>query len=179
METVPEQYIYPIGKYNTPEYYMPEMQGEWIDILEAAPTWLDPCIENLDEEQLSAPYRPGGWNITQIIHHMADSHMNAFIRLKLALTEDNPVVKPYFETLWAETPEIETVPLNVSITLLHALHRRWGALLRNMAPEDWERTYYHPEQDRNVPLWEMTDHYCWHSRHHMEQIRSFRNRMNW
>lgn len=175
----PEHIIYPIGKYTTPDEYNPEMQNDWISIIEAAPSWLDPCIENLDEEQLKTPYRPGGWSITQIIHHLADSHMNAYIRLKLALTEDNPIVKPYMEALWGELPDNDIVPANVSITLLHALHRRWGATLRNMAPQDWERTFYHPEQDRNIPVWELADIYSWHSRHHMEQIRGLRSRMNW
>lgn len=170
---------YPIGRYETPETYLPELQDEWIAAIEVAPRWLDACIENLDEAQLSTPYRPGGWTPIQVIHHLADSHMNAYIRLKLALTEDSPVVKPYDENLWANMPDVHTVPVNISVTLLHALHRRWGQTLRNMQPEDWERTYYHPEQERYVPLWEMTDLYAWHGRHHMEQIHQLRLRMNW
>lgn len=181
METplAPEHIVYPIGRHIIPDVYRPEMQREWISIIEAAPSWLDPCIENLDEEQLKTPYRPGGWNITQIIHHLADSHMNAYIRLKLALTEDNPIVKPYNETLWGDLPDVDTVPANVSITLLHALHRRWGAALRSMEPQDWERTFFHPERNESIAIWEMTDIYAWHSRHHMEQIRGLRDRMNW
>ena len=103
----------------------------------------------------------------------------ASIRTKLALTEESPTIRPYLEKLWANTPEIESVPVNVSITLLHALHRRWGQLLRHMSPEDWTRTYFHPEHDRYVPLWEMADLYAWHGRHHMEHIRRLRQRMNW
>lgn len=179
MDDSHEQYRYPIGRYEVPERYMPELQNEWIAAIEALPSWLDLCIENLDEYQLETPYRPGGWNARQVIHHIADSHMNAYIRLKLALTEDNPVIKPYDENLWAQLPDVETVPVNISITLLHALHRRWGQTLRNMQPEDWERCYYHPEHERYVPLWELADHYAWHGRHHMEQIRQLRQRMNW
>lgn len=144
----PEHVVYPIGRYEKPAAYTPAMLEDWINIMEIAPTWLDPCIENLDEEQLMTPYRPGGWNITQIIHHLADSHMVAYMRLKLALTEDNPVVKPYFEALWAELPDANKVPVNVSITLLHALHRRWVAAFRAMSPEQWLLTFHHPEHKK-------------------------------
>ena len=179
MDDSHEQLRYPIGRYEAPERYDPELQTEWIAAIEALPKWLDLCIENLDEHQIQTAYRPGGWTVNQVIHHIADSHMNAYIRLKLALTEDSPVVKPYEEKLWAELPDVESVPVNVSITLLHALHRRWGQALRNMHPEDWERTYYHPEHEQYVPLWQMTDLYAWHGRHHMEQIRNLRQRMGW
>lgn len=179
MELNIEQATYPIGKYHKPDEHMPEMQNDWISAIEALPTWLDPCIENLDNEQLEVPYRPGGWNTRQIIHHLADSHMNGYIRLKLALTEDNPIIKPYDQDRWALLPDVEIEPLNISITLLHALHRRWGTLLRNLREEDWERTYFHPEYEQTVSVWEMADNYAWHGRHHMEQIRSLRTRMNW
>lgn len=179
MDESHEQLAYPVGRYEAPEKYPPELQHEWIAAIEALPKWLDLCIENLDAAQLDTPYRPGGWTINQVIHHLADSHMNAYIRLKLALTEESPVVKPYDEKLWAELPDVETVPVNVSITLLHALHQRWVQVLRNMQPEDWERTYFHPEHEHYVAIWQMTDLYAWHGRHHMEQIRSLRQRMNW
>ena len=174
-----EQYAFPIGRFQPMERYAPEMQTEWITALEALPHWLDAVVENLDAAQLATPYRTGGWTVNQVIHHIADSHMNAYIRLKLTLTEDNPIVKPYDEKLWAELADVDAIPVNVSITLLHALHRRWVSVLRNMQEEDRERTYFHPEHERYVPLWEMTDLYAWHGRHHMEQIRSLRNRNNW
>lgn len=117
--------------------------------------------------------------MVQTIHHLADSHMNAFIRLKLALTEDTPTIKPYNEARWAETPEIEAVPVNVSITLLHALHRRLAALLRGLSPEQWQRCYFHPEHKREFSIWEMTAMYAWHCRHHMEQLRGLKERMGW
>lgn len=170
---------YPIGLYHKPESNTPELQKEWIAALEALPSWLDVVIQNLDEHQLQTPYRPGGWTVNQVVHHLADSHINAYVRLKLALTEDNPQVKPYKEELWAKTPDVEAVPLNVSVTLLHALHRRWVATLEGMSAGDWERTYFHPEQQANVPIWQMTALYAWHSRHHMEHIRKLRERMNW
>lgn len=174
-----EAWSFPIGRHSTPDEHHPDLQPDWISAIEALPSWLDACIENLDAYQLDTPYRPGGWTINQVVHHLADSHMVVFSRLKMALTEDEPVVKPYNENAWANTPEIEAVPVNVSITLLHALHRRWGTLLRHMQPEDWERTYYHPEHERFVPIWELADSYAFHGRHHMEQIRQLRNRMGW
>lgn len=178
MDTL-EQIKYPIGRYKAPTEFTPQLINGWIAAIEALPSWLDPCIENLDEAQLETPYRDGGWNARQVIHHLADSHMNAYIRLKLALTEDNPVVKPYDENLWSELYDVKTVPVNISITLLHALHRRWVAQLGSLSDTDWKRTYFHPEQNKSVPIWQMTALYAWHGRHHMEQIRSLRERMGW
>lgn len=174
-----EQIRYPIGRFEIPDKHHAEMQPEWIAAIEALPGWLDHCVENLDAAHLEVPYRENGWNTRQVIHHLADSHLNAYIRLKLILTEDTPIIKPYDENLWAELPDVEIVPVNVSITLLHALHRRWGQTLRNLEPADWERTCFHPEHDRKIPLWELTDQYAWHGRHHMEQIRRLRERMGW
>lgn len=170
---------YPIGRYIAPTEFNPQLIKGWIAAIEALPTWLDPCIENLDEAQLEVPYRDGGWNSRQVIHHIADSHMNAYVRLKLTLTEDNPTIKPYDENKWAVLDDVESVPVNISITLLHALHRRWAAQLRNLSHSDWERTYFHPEQNKSVPIWQMTALYAWHGRHHMEQIRTLRERMGW
>lgn len=170
---------YPIGKYTMPDHYDEKQLRFWISAIEALPKWLDYCVENLDEAHLKEPYRLGGWNSIQIIHHLADSHANAYIRLKLALTEENPVIKPYDQDLWAELQDIYIVPVNVSITLLHALHLRWVAVLKNLKEEDWKRSYFHPESNRLVPIWEMTSLYAWHGRHHMEQIRQLRERNNW
>jgi hypothetical protein len=179
MEHNLEDLKYPIGRYQKPETFTPESTEEWIATLRALPSWMDACIENLDASQLQVPYRPGGWNIQQVVHHLADSHMNAYIRLKLALTEDNPTVKPYEESAWAELIDTAMTPVNVSVTLLHALHRRMVTLLQYMQPSDWERTYYHPEHKRNFPIWEVVALYDWHSRHHTAQIQQLRERMNW
>ena len=150
-----------------------------MQVLRALPLWLDACIENLDEYQLKTPYREGGWTVQQVVHHIADSHMNAYVRLKLALTEENPTVKPYDEKLWADLADNNIVPINVSTTLVHALHRRTVALLETLAPADWERTYFHPEHNRNFPIWELTAMYAWHSRHHVAHITGLRERMGW
>jgi hypothetical protein len=173
-----EQLKYPIGRYTKPDTYLPEQRDEWLSALRALPSWMDACIENLDEYQLQTPYRDGGWTIQQVVHHLADSHMNAFIRLKLALTEDNPTVKPYDETAWAELPD-NSVPVNISVTLLHALHLRLVYLLEHISEEDWLRTFYHPGYKHEFPVWEMVALYAWHSRHHMEHIRQLRVRMEW
>ncbi len=179
MEDQLEELKYPIGRYLKPEAHTPELRKEWITVLQALPSWMDACIENLDEHQLLTPYREGGWNIQQVVHHVADSHMNAYIRLKLALTEDNPTIKPYAEAAWAELVDSKVVPVNVSVTLIHALHRRIVALLQNMDTAAWERSYFHPEHQRDFPLWEVVAMYAWHSRHHTEHIRKLRERMNW
>jgi hypothetical protein len=179
MENNLEHLKYPIGKYEKPEGYTPKLIEQWIAILAALPSWLDTCIENLDEHQLHTPYRDDGWTVQQLVHHIADSHMNAYIRLKLALTEDNPIIKPYSESAWAELPDTKVVPVNMSVTLLHALHRRMVTLLQQIPPADWERTYFHPEHNRNFPIWEVAAMYAWHSKHHVAHITRLRERMNW
>lgn len=179
MEDTYEKFSYPIGRFVPAETYTPQSLKAWISSIRSVPLLLDHCIENLDEAQLNTPYKPGGWTVIQVIHHIADSHMNAYIRLKKALTEDRPTISPYDEKLWAELPDVTDVPINVSITLVHALHRRWTAVLDQMKDEDWTREYYHPASQEYMPLWQMTNQYHWHGKHHAEQIRSLRKRMGW
>jgi hypothetical protein len=179
MDSHLEELAYPIGRFVAPEGYDRVTLNQWISRIEAAPHWYDYCIENLDKEQFDTPYRPGGWTINQVIHHVADSHMNAYIRFKLALTEDEPVIMPYPEKRWALLPDVEAVPANISITLIHALHRRWAALLHALTEEQWERCYVHPEHDRKIPLWEAAAMYAWHGKHHFEHIYRLRDRMGW
>ena len=173
-----EQLKYPIGKLVRPESTSVEERKGYIATIKALPSWMDACIENLDEAHLEVPYREGGWNIRQVVHHVSDSHANAYIRVKLALTEDNPTIKPYKEAAWARLADVEAVPVNVSVTLLHAMHRRLVALMESMNEEQWQRTYFHPEQQRNVPLWEVVAMYAWHSKHHTAHIMRLRERMN-
>jgi len=179
MEVSLEKLMYPIGRFVPSADFNSDKLASWIGSIRSLPLLLDYCIQNLDEAQLNTPYRPGGWNIIQVVHHIADSHMNAYIRLKLALTEETPVITPYEEQLWAELPDVTLVPLNVSITLLHALHRRWTTVLDNLTHEQWERQYYHPGNKEYVPLWQMTNNYGWHCSHHAEHILSLRKRMGW
>ncbi len=179
MDHTLESLMYPVGRYERPESYTQHDLDEWIDVLGALPSWMDGCIQNLDYDQLRVPYREGGWTIQQVIHHLADSHMNAYVRLKLALTEDNPVIKPYDQDAWALLPDVEAVPVNVSITLLHALHRRLAALLRDLDVAALQRTYFHPEHQRTFPVWELVALYAWHSRHHFGHIMQLRQRMGW
>ncbi len=174
-----EQDKYPIGRYKRPKAYTPELLKEWIGVLKVLPLWMDACIENMDAYQLQTPYRDGGWTVQQLVHHVADSHANAYIRLKLALTEDNPTIKPYLENEWAKLDDVQDVPVNMSVTMLHTMHARMVAILAKMKPEQWERTYYHPEHERSIPLWEMVAMYAWHSKHHTEHIRKLRERMGW
>ncbi len=174
-----EQLKYPIGRFVPQTEYTAEDLKEWINTLKAIPGWMDACIENMDEFQLKTPYRPGGWTVQQVVHHMADSHMNAFIRLKLALTEDNPVVKPYSEQRWAELIDSDIVPVNISVTMLHTIHIKMVAIMNNMQPEDWNKTFYHPEHQRSITLWQLAALYAWHSRHHAAHITTLRDKNGW
>jgi uncharacterized damage-inducible protein DinB len=177
MENNIEHLQFPIGRYPKPDRFELNDIKQWITVLKLLPSWMDAGIENLDEQQLQIPYREGGWNIQQVIHHVADSHMNAYIRLKLALTEENPTIKPYDEKAWAELEDTKKVPVNISVTLLHSLHRRMVALLENMKEEDWLRTYYHPGFQRKITVWETVALYAWHSRHHTAHIMELRKRL--
>ncbi len=179
MENNMEQLQYPIGRYQRPESCTPEMKQEWLSILAALPSWMDASIENLDEHQLHVPYRDGGWTIQQVVHHVADSHVNAYVRVKLMLTEDNPTVKPYDEAAWAELADVDAVPVNISVTMIHTIHRRLVALLDHISDTEWDRTYYHPEHKRLFPLWEVVALYAWHSSHHTAHIMQLRERMGW
>lgn len=169
---------YPIGRYQLVEYSSTEKESRLADIL-FLPRLLEFSVLNLDEPQLNTPYREEGWTINQVVHHVADSHMNAFIRFKLGLTEENPTIKPYIQQKWAETPDVQNVPVNFSITLIHSLHHRWYELLKSMTDEDWQRTLYHPEQKREITLWEMLLIYAWHGKHHAAHITNLREQKGW
>lgn len=174
---------YPIGKFEDHELskssYDEKIKATHLQDFQLCPSMLEQAIANLDEYQLNVPYREGGWTSKQVIHHVADSHMNAYIRFKLALTEDNPVIKPYDEVAWAELSDTQTLPVNISLTLLHALHTRWVALMKAMSEQDWERTLFHPEHNRQISLWYLLGSYAWHGRHHVAHITSLRERMGW
>ena len=160
---------YPIGRVQLLGY-SDIVKDNCLKAIQGLPIQLDYAIENLNDTHLHTPYRDGGWTPNQIIHHLADSHMNAFIRFKLALHEERPTVKPYDQNVWAETIDVKNVPCNVSITLIHALHRRWEALLQPLSKEDFMRSFYHPEQARDIKLWEVLQYYAWHGKHHAAQV---------
>ncbi len=169
---------YPIGKY-VPQPFSDVQKEKWLLDLKFLPSELETAVQNLDEHQLQTPYREGGWTVQQLVHHVADSHMNAYIRFKLALTEDNPTIKGYEEKEWAMLPDVEAVPINVSLTLLHSLHLRWVAAIENLDKKDWERTVFHPERQKEMLLWFLLGMYAWHGKHHTQHILALRERMKW
>ncbi|MEY3542036.1 MAG: hypothetical protein RLZZ204_848 [Bacteroidota bacterium] len=169
---------YPIGKHQMVPFSQEEKEARLADIL-FLPRMLEYAVLNLNDDQIQTPYRDGGWTVNQVIHHVADSHMNAFIRFKLGLTEDNPTIKPYIQSAWGETADVTAVPVNLSITLLHALHHRWYELLKTISDEQWERTIYHPEQERKITLWELLLIYAWHGKHHAAHVTNLREQMGW
>ena len=169
---------YPIGKYE-PQPFSEKQKQEWLNDIKFFPQTLENSIQNLDEAQLDTPYREGGWKVKQLIHHVADSHINAYCRFKLGLTENSPVIRPYEEGLWAELDDIETVPINVSLTLLHALHARFYATIRNLSDHDWTRTVVHPEHNKTFTLWHLLGMYAWHGKHHVAHITTLRENKGW
>jgi uncharacterized damage-inducible protein DinB len=173
-----EDHKYPIGKYEA-QPYSEQLKEQWLADIQFLPNSLESSIVNLDEQQLQTPYREGGWTVHQLVHHVADSHMNAYIRFKLGFTEENVTIKPYEEKLWAMTADVKNLPVNISITLLYALHRRWHEFLKHFSQADWERTLYHPEYKKEFTLWSLLGLYAWHGRHHTAHITALRERMGW
>jgi len=169
---------YPIGKYE-PKAFSKELKEQFLLDIKFLPEELELAINNLDEYQLDTPYREGGWKVKQLVHHIADSHMNAYMRFKLGLTEDNPTIKPYNEKEWALLSDNDTVPVNVSLTLLHALHQRWYAILKEITDEQFERTVVHPESGRQMSLWFLLGLYAWHGKHHAAHILNLREIKGW
>jgi hypothetical protein len=168
---------YPIGRYE-PKPYSEEQKKEWLNNIRQLPTELEYAIQNLDAAQLQSPYRDGGWTIHQLVHHVADSHMNAYIRFKLALTEDNVTVKTYEEQLWAELADVKALPVNISITLLHALHNRLFAAIKDLSKEQWNRVLNYPGKPAPVSIWFLLGMYSWHGKHHTAHILSYRKANN-
>lgn len=168
---------YPLGKYE-PQPFSQKQKDAWLTDILFLPRQLEMSILNLDEVHLNTPYREGGWTIKQVIHHVADSHMNALIRFKLGLTEQEPAIKPYLEGEWAKLHDYE-LAVNISLTLLHALHNRWYDLLKHMDDEQWERTLFHPQYQQKMTLWYLLGMYAWHGKHHVAHINSLRERMGW
>jgi len=173
---------YPIGKF---EWIPPENEAQmakrrvhYIDVLAKAPNDLRAAVQGLNEQQLDTPYRPEGWTVRQVVHHVPDSHMNAYVRFKLALTEENPTIRPYKEGEWAKLPDSKATPIEVSLQLLAALHARWVDLVRLLQPSDFARTLFHPERGE-MTLDQLLAMYAWHSAHHITHVTSLRERSGW
>jgi DinB superfamily len=169
---------YPIGKftYNAPP--TEDQKQKYLADIEQTPSNLRKALQGLSAEQLDTPYRPEGWTVRQVVHHVPDSHLNAYLRFKLALTEDEPTIKPYAEDRWAQLGDTQATPVEVSLAMLDSLHDRWVRLLRSLKPEDWKRTFRHPELGL-MPLEKNLALYSWHGRHHIAHITALRERSGW
>lgn len=169
---------YPIGPFR---YIAPDKESEILKLiasLQLLPTRLRVVVCDLSEDQLSTPYREGGWTVRQVVHHLADSHLNGYIRFKWTLTEENPEIKPYIQDAWANTPENDTTPVLISVALMENLHERWVHLLKDMVEEDFQRKFRHPETGSLSLLYALAL-YEWHGRHHVAQIETLRKRNGW
>ena len=170
---------YPIGRFTLVEPSTDAVRRAALEDIAALPARMREAVGGLSEAQLDTPYRPGGWTVRQVVHHVPDSHMHAYIRLKLALTEDTPTIKPYEEKTWAELAD-SRMPIEISLELLNAIHARWVALLRVMKAQDWARTFNHPEYPEGPRTLDwLLQVYAWHSRHHLAHITSLRQREGW
>lgn len=172
MEQTEEHLRYPIGRFKRPTEVSAEERIQWIEVLKNLPSNLEALCEHITEKQLDTPYRPGGWNVRQVIHHLADSHMNCLLRFKLALTEDNPTICPYREALWAELPDVWQVDIHQSLSILQGVHSRLVAILHSMDESQFARTFHHPEMKRDMRLDTTLALYAWHSEHHLAHIRN-------
>jgi len=169
---------YPIGKFQRPASLSPEERRSAIDAIAVAPANLRSAVRGLNEAQLDTPYRPGGWTVRQVVHHVPDSHSNAYTRFKLALTEDVPTIKPYDEAAWAKLEDTRTTPIETSLAMMDALHDRWVRLLQSLGPADFARTLTHPENGI-MNLDQLLALYAWHGAHHVAHITNLRQHNNW
>ena len=167
-----DQLKYPIGKLNLPEVIGRDQIKLWINNLASFPDQLAQTVVGMTDDQLDTSYRPDGWTARQVIHHLADSHMNSYIRFKWALTEDNPSIKGYNENIWSAMEDARTASVDSSVTLVNGLHARWVQMLNNMSEQDFLRTFFHPEFNRTMQLDRMVGLYSWHGDHHLGHIKN-------
>lgn len=165
-----EKRKYPIGKFDMPEVITQEQVEVWLKSIADFPQKLRKEVEGLDEIALTSQYRQGSWTIKQLVHHCADSHLNSFIRLKLALTEDTPTVKPYDENLWAVLPDAQTHPIESSLSILDGVHARWVQVVKNLTEAELKRAFFHPESQEKVSIQQNIGKYAWHGAHHLAHI---------
>jgi hypothetical protein len=173
-----EDLRYPVGKFRFPDSVSAEDLARFIEQIADTPARMRASIAGLADDQLDTPYRPGGWTVRQVAHHVPDSHINSYVRFRLALTEEDPVIKPYEESRWAELPDARTLPVEPSLALLENLHARWVPLLRSLSGTDWKRSFRHPELGL-VSLENNAALYAWHGRHHVAHITALRERLGW
>lgn len=178
-ESAIEALKYPIGHFVKPAKINALLVRDWIAQIEALPVNLRDLVAPFSEKQLDTPYRPQGWTVRQVVHHLADSHHHSYIRFKWALTEDRPLIKPYFEKEWARLTDASTGPLELSLNHLEAVHARLVYMLNGFTPEDWQKTFIHPVGNKETTLEENTGRYAWHGNHHLAHIRGLADRMNW
>jgi uncharacterized damage-inducible protein DinB len=169
---------YPVGKYEQPAKVTPQLRSRAIQEIAATPEKLRAAVKGLDDAQLDTAYREGGWTVRQVVHHVADSHMNSYVRFRLALTETEPTIKPYEESAWAKLEDAAHAPIEVSLRLIEPLHERWVRLLRSMKPEQFSRTFRHPEHGARTIDW-MLFLYEWHGKHHTAHITELRKQKGW
>jgi len=169
---------YPIGEFSFNGKLSEQEKTKHLDHIEQTPARLRAAVQGLSEKQLDTPYRDGGWTVRQVVHHVPDSHMNAYVRFKLALTEQEPTIRPYMEKPWAELPDGKSAPIELSLALLESLHKRWMLTLRNIKPDEWKRTFRHPEIG-TLNLEKTLALYSWHGRHHVAHVTSLREKMGW
>ena len=174
-----EQLKYPIGKFEQPVTITKDILSQWISDISSFPTRLKNEVNHLTDEQLDTQYRPNGWTIRQVIHHCADSHMNSLTRLKLALTEDQPTIKPYFEERWAELIDSKKMPIAPALKMIEGIHERWTALLNHLTEEENSRIFIHPEHGKTFRIDENIGVYAWHCNHHLAHITETKKRNNW
>jgi len=169
---------FPVGKFSYSGPPSEPQKAQFLDEVAQTPSKLRAAVKGLSEAQLDTPYRPEGWTVRQVVHHVPDSHINSYVRFKLALTEEEPTIKTYAEDRWAELGDTKTTPIEVSLTLLDSLHDRWVRLLRSLTPEQWKRTFRHPQLGP-LTLEKTLALYAWHGRHHVAHITELRKRMSW
>jgi hypothetical protein len=174
-----EELKYPIGKYQHPALVDLAIRKDWEQRIAALPYRLEAAVSHLDNSQLDTPYRPGGWTLRQLVHHIADSHQNAHCRIRMMLTEHQPIIKPYDQDAWVNLPYIQTLPLQASLDILRGLHARWAALLATLPIEDFQRIYVHPEYGKSYTLEYVTGMYAWHGDHHLAHILGLKERQGW
>lgn len=170
---------YPIGEFKLPLNPTNENVTDWIAIIASLPEKLSKVVERLNDTQLDTPYRDGGWTVRQVVHHLADSHINSYVRFKWTLTEDHPTIKAYNEKVWAEMNDARKAPVKISLDILEAVHKRWVIVLRNLSEAELQRSFHHPESDKDVKLINAIALYAWHCNHHLAHITSLCQRMNW